>query len=78
MCAARHDWWRYRGTLALRPLSLAEKIIDLVDIGVQERWLTRRCMDHTLGLEFEAAADEAMAYIASVAPSFEAFKVGIN
>ena len=55
-----------------------KKIDDLVDIGVQERWLTRRCMDRTLGLEFEAAADEAMAYIASVVASFAAFKVGIT
>ena len=58
--------------------SMAKKIDDLVYIGVQERWLTRGCMDRTRGLEFKAAVDEAMAYIASVAPSFEAFKVGIN
>ena len=58
--------------------SMAKKIYDLVDSGVQERWLTRWCMDRTLGLEFEAAAEEAMAYIASVAPFFEAFKVGIT
>ena len=59
-------------------LSILTKIADLVDIGVQERWLTRGCMDRTLGLDFEAAADEAMTYIASVAPSFAAFKVGIT
>ena len=58
--------------------SEAKKIDDLVDIGVQERWLTRGCMDRTLGLEFEAAAGEAMAYIASVVASFAAFKVGIT
>ena len=58
--------------------SMAKKIDDLVDIGVQERWLTRGCMDRTLGLEFEAAAGEAMAYIASVVASFAAFKVGIT
>ena len=58
--------------------STIQKINDLVVIGVRERWLTRGCMDRTLGLEFKDAVEEAMENIARAAPSFGAFKVGIT
>ena len=57
---------------------MIKRIDDLIGLGLRDGFLTRGCMDDTIGLDFEAAADEAMEYISNVVPSFGAWKVGIT